>query len=48
VAEEICDILGLKNSRRVTAALDPNENDVVSIDTPGGNPMKTIINQPGL
>lgn len=49
VAKDVCDILGLKNSRKATAELGPDEKNTVTISsgTPG-NPNKTIISEPGL
>lgn len=49
VAKDVCDILGLENSRKATAELDLDERDTVTIrDGIPGNPNKTIINEPGL
>jgi anti-repressor protein len=46
VAKDVCDILGLENSRKATAELDPDEKNTVTISD--GNPNKTIISEPGL
>lgn len=49
VAKDVCDILGLENSRKATAELDPDEKNTVTIsDGFPGNPNKTIISEPGL
>lgn len=49
VAKDVCDILGLENSRKATADLDPDERNTVTIsDGTPGNPNKTIIGEPGL
>nr|UVY58174.1 MAG: antirepressor protein KilAC domain [Bacteriophage sp.] len=49
VAKNVCDILGLENSRKATADLDLDEKNTVTIsDGIPGNPNKTIISEPGL
>ena len=49
VAKDVCDILGLENSRKATADLDSDEKNTVTIsDGIAGNPNKTIISEPGL
>lgn len=49
VAKDVCDILGLENSRKATAELDQDEKNTVTIsDGIPGNPNKTIISEPGL
>nr|UVX87052.1 MAG: antirepressor protein KilAC domain [Bacteriophage sp.] len=49
VAKDVCDILGLENSRKATADLDLDEKNTVTIsDGIPGNPNKTIISEPGL
>lgn len=49
IAKDVCDILGLENSRKATAELDPDEKNTVTIsDGIPGNPNKTIVNEPGL
>lgn len=49
VAKDVCDILGLENSRKATADLDSDEKNTVTIsDGIPGNPNKTIISEPGL
>nr|UVY59140.1 MAG: antirepressor protein KilAC domain [Bacteriophage sp.] len=49
VAKDVCDILGLENSRKATADLDSDEKNTVTIsDGIAGNPNRTIISEPGL
>lgn len=49
VAKDVCDVLGLENSRKATAELDSDEKNTVTIsDGIAGNPNKTIISEPGL
>lgn len=49
VAKDVCDILGLENSRKATVELDQDEKNTVTIsDGIPGNPNKTIISEPGL
>lgn len=49
IAKDVCDILGLENSRKATAELDSDEKNTVTIsDGIAGNPNKTIISEPGL
>lgn len=48
VAKDVCDILGLTNSRKATAGLDAEEKGVTISDTPGGQQSLTIINESGL
>ena len=49
VAKDVCDILGIENSRKATAELDSDEKNTVTIsDGIPGNPNKTIISEPGL
>ena len=49
VAKDVCDILGLENSRKATAELDSDEKNTVTLsDGIAGNPNKTIISEPGL
>lgn len=49
MAKDVCAILGLENSRKATAGLDPDEKNTVTIsDGIPGNPNKTIISEPGL
>lgn len=49
VAKDVCDILGLENSRKATTELDSDEKNTVTIkEGIAGNPNKTIISEPGL
>ena len=48
VAKDICDALGLTNSRVSLDALDDDEKGVTSTYTPGGNQKVSIISESGL
>ena len=48
VAKDVCDVLGLTNSRQTLSKLLPDEKGVVRIDTPGGPQNMSIINKDGL
>lgn len=48
VAKDVCDALGLVNSRKATSSLDDDEKGVSLIVTPSGEQMMTIINESGL
>lgn len=49
VAKDVCDILGIKNSRDSLAKiLDEDEKGVAKVYTPGGPQEMQIINEPGL
>lgn len=48
VAKDICDILGLENSRKAVAALDDDEKGVTTSDTPGGKQQVNIVNESGM
>ena len=49
VAKDVCDVLGIKNSREAMSTLDPDEINTVSInDGIRGNPIRTVINESGL
>lgn len=48
VLKDVCDVLGIKNSRDVVNRLDPDEKGVGQIDTLSGSQNMTIINEPGL
>ena len=48
VLKDVCEILGLSNSRKVAERLDEDEKDVTLSDTPGGIQKTTIINEAGL
>ena len=48
VAKDICDVLGLVNSRKATSSLDEDEKGVSLIVTPSGEQTMTIINESGL
>lgn len=48
VAKDICDILGLENSRQVVQTLDEDEKGVCSIYTLGGNQQMSVVSESGL
>src|SRR5579862_4353473 len=49
VAKDVCDLLGLTNSRKAVQTLHDDETGTVTIsDGTGGNPNHTIINESGL
>lgn len=48
VANDICDVLGYKNSRDALAKLDDDERGVSEIPTPGGPQELNTINESGL
>jgi len=49
VAKEVCDLLGINNSRQAVSTLDDDEKSSVSFnDGTSGNPNKTIISESGL
>ena len=48
VLKDVCEVLGLGNSRMVSARLDEDEKGVSKIDTLGGAQNVTIISESGL
>ena len=48
VAKDICDILGLSNSRKAVAALADDEKGVTTMDTSGGKQRLGIVNESGM
>ncbi|GHT95125.1 hypothetical protein FACS1894122_12380 [Alphaproteobacteria bacterium] len=48
VLKDVCEVLGISNSRDITARLEEDEKGVISIDTLGGKQKLTIINEYGL
>ena len=48
VLKDVCDVLGLSNSRKVAERLDDDEKGVTLSDTLGGTQKTTIINESGL
>ncbi|GHU12188.1 antirepressor [Alphaproteobacteria bacterium] len=48
VLKDICEVLGISNSRDIAARLEEDEKGVISIDTLGGRQKLTIINEYGL
>lgn len=48
VLKDVCQVLGIGNSRMAADRLDPDEKGVSQIDTPGGKQEMTCINESGL
>ena len=48
VAKDVCEALGLGNSRQALARIDDDEKGVISTDTPGGEQQMQAVNEPGL
>ena len=48
VLRDVCEVLGLGNSRMVAARLDEDEKGVSQIDTLGGKQSMVIVNESGL
>lgn len=48
VAKDVCDILGLSNSRQAMSRLDRDEKNTVILNDGIGNPNKTVVNEYGL
>lgn len=48
VAKDVCDRLGLTNSRKALKPLDDDEKGVTSSYTPGGVQRVSIVNESGL
>lgn len=48
VLRDVCEVLGIANSKNVAARLDADEKGVHLMDTPGGTQKMTIVNEPGL
>jgi hypothetical protein len=48
VAKDLCDVLDISNIRQNITKLDPDEKDVCSVDTPGGNQDTTIVSESGM
>lgn len=48
VATDVCNALGIKNSRQALASLDDNAKGVCTNDTLGGRQQVSIINESGL
>lgn len=46
--KDVCQILGIGNSRMAADRLDPDEKGVSQIDTLGGKQETTCINESGL
>lgn len=48
VLKDVCNCLGITNTRNVSARLDEDMKGVRPVDTPGGTQQLTVINEPGL
>lgn len=48
VLKDVCQVLGIGNSRMAAERLDADEKGVSQIDTPGGKQEMSIINESGL
>lgn len=48
VAKDVCEILGIVNSRNVLSRIPENQKGVAPIDTPGGMQNLSIISEAGL
>jgi prophage antirepressor-like protein len=48
VAKDLCDVLGVKNSRDALTRLDEDEKGVASTDTLGGNQDVAIVSESGM
>ena len=48
VARDVCDALGIANSRQAMSRLDEDEKGVISNDTLGGTQEMAFVNEPGL
>ena len=48
VAKDVCDVLGIGNSRQATSYLDDDERCVTTNDTPSGRQEMCVINESGL
>lgn len=48
VAKDVCDVLGLTNSREALSSLDEDEKGVSNTDTLGGKQEIAIVSEPGL
>lgn len=49
VGKDVCDVLGIRNSRDAFGRLDSDERNTVGItDGTPGNPNRVVVNEPGL
>ena len=48
VTKDVCDILGIQNSRDAAKRLLPDEKGVVSTDTLGGKQQLSVVSESGL
>ena len=47
-AKDVCELLGLDNSRQAVSRLDDDEKGVINSDTPGGKQELTFVNESGM
>ena len=47
-AKDVCELLGLDNSRQAVSRLDDDEKGVISSDTPGGKQELTFVSESGM
>ena len=47
-AKDLCELLGLDNSRQAVSRLDDDEKGVISSDTLGGKQELTFVSEPGM
>lgn len=48
VAQDVCDVLGITNSRDALSRLDADEKGVGTTDTPGGPQQVSVLTEPGV
>lgn len=48
VAKDVCEVLGIRNSRDALSRLDDDQKGVVLTDTPGGDQKMATVNESGL
>lgn len=48
VAQDVCDVLGIINSRDALSRLDEDEKGVGTTDTPGGPQQVSVLTEPGV
>ena len=48
VAQDVCDVLGITNSRDALSRLDEDEKGVGTTDTPGGPQQVSVLTEPGV
>lgn len=48
VAKDACDVVGITKHRDAVAQLDDDERASMTVDTPGGPQVMTVVNEPGV